>query len=132
MGRPERAIGALQHLDSNEQSDGRWAFQLTKLYQRKGDLNAAAAAAKRALQRQPYNGTYRELAATIALQRGDMDVALHHITGLSLLEPDHAIHQVRLAALYHRLGRADDANNAAQAALKLDADAPVQKFLSDE
>ena len=128
-GDPDRAIGPLQHLDQLEEKDGALAHKIAGLHREAGRLEPAADAITRALHREPYNATYRELAATIELQAGDMDGALHHIESLALLEPDRVIHHVRLAAIYHRLGETDKARQAAEAALELDGDAPVKKFL---
>jgi len=126
---PDRAIGPLQHLDQLEEKDGKIAHTLAGLHRDAGRLSAAADAIDRALQREPYNATYRELAATIDLQNRDMPGALHHLESLALLEPQRGVHHVRLAAIYHRLGELDKAHEAAEAALELDADAPVRKFL---
>ena len=72
-----------------------------------------------------------ELAATIALQRSPpkRHRALHHLLAIALLEPEFALHQVRLAALYTQMGQRKDARRAAQKAMTLDPDAPVSKFI---
>jgi predicted Zn-dependent protease len=128
-GRPHEAIAAMEQLDRQEQSSGRWSYQLAQAYRRSNMLDRAAGAAERALHREPYNGTFRELAATIALQRGDRYAALHQLESIALLEPDRAIHFVRLAAMYQRLGDIDRAKWAAARAIELDPDAPVAQFL---
>ncbi|MEM6458754.1 MAG: hypothetical protein AAF710_05115, partial [Planctomycetota bacterium] len=61
-----------------------------------------------------YNASFRELAATLALQTGDLEAAAFQVEALELLEPDRPIHARRLAAIYDRLGRADDAAAARQ------------------
>jgi tetratricopeptide (TPR) repeat protein len=129
-GRMREAIASMEQLDRQEQSSGRWSYQLAQAYRRSDMLDRAAAAAERALHREPYNGTFRELAATIALQRGDSEGALHQLEATAMLEPDRSIHFVRLAALYHRVGDMDRAKWAAARAVELDADAPVTPFLA--
>jgi len=126
------AIGALQRLDRRDGGDGDWAAQLAAIHRDAGRLDEAANAAERALSFQPYDAKRRETAATIQLQRGDTQRALHHLKAMPLLEPEQAVHHVRLAAVYHRLGNEEQAAAAARAALALDPKAPVQKFLAAE
>ncbi|MEE9211531.1 MAG: tetratricopeptide repeat protein, partial [Phycisphaeraceae bacterium] len=128
-GRPQEVIGSLEHLDRHDPTQGRWAYQLAQTYRSSGQLDQAAQAAERALQREPYNATYRELAAAIDLQRNDMDAAVRHVKAMAVLEPDRAIHQVRLAALYHKMSRHEDAHHAAENALQIDPEAPVQRYM---
>lgn len=127
----EQAAASLRSLDEQEQSSGKWARQLVRIHREAGRLDEAAAAATRALQREPYNATYRELAAAVQLQRGDTDAALHHLKSMAILEPDRAIHQTRLAALYAKLGREASATDAARHAKRLDPAAPVDKYLPE-
>ncbi|MEX0886509.1 MAG: tetratricopeptide repeat protein [Phycisphaeraceae bacterium] len=128
-GQEQELIAALQHLDDRQLEHGRWALQLARRHRAAGRLDEAGEAIKRALYREPYNADYRELAGAIALQRRDMDEALHHLEAMPLLEPDRAQHHVRLAALYSRLGRAEDAAAAARRAQQLDPAARVGRFL---
>ncbi len=125
------AIGSLEYLDQTEQASGRWAVELAKVYRRDGRYSQALGAIERAIDREPYNASYRELSAVIALQTDDPERALHHLYAASVIEPDRAVHQIRLAAMYQKLGRADDADTAARRAIELDADAPVQRFLKN-
>ena len=128
-GRADEAIASIEQLDRQEQHSGDWSRQLAGAYRRSGQLDLAAEAAQRALFREPYNGSYRELAAAIALQRGDNATALHHIQALVILEPERAIHHVRLVAVYQRMGEPAKARAAAVEARKLDPQAPVAPFL---
>lgn len=125
----DQLIGSLEQLDRQEQITGTWAFQLAQIHRSTGQLIDAQDAARRALTREPYNASYRELAATIALQQGDNETALRHLRSMTLLEPDRAAHFVRLAALLYRSNRKDEARVAAEAARKLDPKAPVDRFL---
>ncbi len=125
------AIGSLEYLDQTEPASGRWAVELAKAYRGKGQYVQALSAIERALDREPYHASYREMAAAIALQSENPDRALDHLYAAGLIEPDRAIHQIRLAAMYQKLGRPDDADAAAKKAIELDANAPVQKFLKD-
>ena len=111
------AIAALAKLEETEQTKGDPSFKRATLLRGLGRYDEAAAAIERALHREPYNGDFRELAATINLQRGSMDDALFHLESMAILEPDQPIHLRRLVAIYTRLGRDDDAK-AADAALK--------------
>ncbi len=128
-GQLDQAIGSLETLDRQEPGSGRWAHELAKAHRQAGRYAQAVRAIERALDREPYHAGYRELAAAIALQDGDTQRALHHIYAASVIEPDRATHQVRLAALYHRMGKLNEADAAARSALGLDEDAPVRKFL---
>jgi tetratricopeptide (TPR) repeat protein len=130
LGHTQDALAAMEQLDQQEQSTGYWSNKLTQAYRAAGQLDQAIAAANRALQREPYNGTFRELAAAITLQNGDNRAALHHIESLTLLEPDRAIHFVRLAAIHHRMGQNKEAATAAKRALHLDADVSVDRFIN--
>jgi len=123
------AIEALTFLDKMQLKDDSHARELMRLHQAAGDLDAARAAGWRALYRRPYDATLREAVAALCLQAGDADEALFHLESLALLEPDRARHHARLAALYHKLGRAEDARAAAERARELDPKAPVQRFL---
>lgn len=123
-GKPDEAIAALEQLDRQEVYLGDWAYQLAQLHRSAGQLDAAASAIVRALRREPYNATYRELAATIELQRGRMLEALPHLQAMPLLEPGRAIHQKRLAAIYTRLHRPDEAAAAAERARELEQGQP--------
>lgn len=127
----QEVLGSLQLLDEQEQTTGAWAHQLAKLYRLANDLETAHDAAIRSLWREPYNAAYRELAATIALQRGDLDETLRHLSAMTSLEPSRPIHFVRLAALHHRMGSRADAKAAAEKARSLDPKAPVDAFLAD-
>ncbi len=128
-GHAAEAVGALLELDQTEQTTGDWARQLAQIYRAQGQLDQASAAAERALQREPYNASLRELAATIDLQCKDLPGAAMQIEDMTILEPTRAANFTRLAAIYDRLGRQAEAKTAAQKALELDAKAPVAKFL---
>ena len=125
-GEPERALGPLQMLDRSDTYSAAWAHQLAQLHRAAGRLDAAGRAIQRALHGEPYNAAYRELAAAIALQQGDLSRAAFHVESLEILEPDRAQHPTRLAVIYDRLGRADDAADAADRALARDSTAPVK------
>jgi cellulose synthase operon protein C len=132
MGDFERAISHLEELDRFDQKDGSHAIRLVELYRRLQRLDDAQSAARRALHRQPYNATLREQAATIALQRGDIAQAEHHLKTLPRIEPQRALHHVRLAAFYHRQSKHSEADAHARAARKLDPAAAVEQFLRPE
>lgn len=126
----QAAIAALAQLDRQEQESGRWAYQLTQLYRQENMLEMAEEAIRRALFREPYNASYREMAATVALQRQDHVRGLRHLESLTILEPERSIHFVRLAAMHHRMNQHDQARAAALKARQLDPGAAVDDFLS--
>ena len=128
--RPDDAIGPLEHMDRIEMHSGQWAYELARLHRAAGRQRQSSAASIRSIYREPYNARYRELAAAVAVQRGENKVALHHIYALTLLEPDRPIQWVRLAAMYHHLGNQEKAREAAQKAKALDPEAPVEKYLA--
>jgi tetratricopeptide (TPR) repeat protein len=122
------AIRALEQLDQTEQQTGQWSKQLATIYQEQQRFDHALRAIHRALHREPYDATYRELAATIAMQAGDLVAALRHLVAMTVLEPDRPIHHVRHAAILWRMDRVDEAHEAALKARDLDANAPVERF----
>jgi cellulose synthase operon protein C len=93
------AIPHLEYLDAREQHSPVYAVELARRYQQLGDLEQAAAKAERAAIIAPFEGRYRELAATIALQRQEHAAARRHLNALTRLEPDREVHKRRLEAL---------------------------------
>lgn len=130
MGDTPQAVASLERLDAMEVRNSQWAVQLATLHRRMGQLDEAGHRIERALHREPYRADHRELAAAIHLQRNDPTAALRHLQAMAILEPRRAVHQIRLAALYTRMSRTQDAQAAAREALRLDPDAPVNRFLS--
>lgn len=128
-GRYEEAAAHLEELDRLDQSEGSHAQNLIKIYRLLKQPDNARHAAERALARQPYDPASRETAATLSLQAGKGEQALHHLNVLTIVEPGRSQHYVRLAALYAKLGKPDEADAAAKKARELDADAPVDRFL---
>jgi tetratricopeptide (TPR) repeat protein len=102
---PEAAIEHLEYLDAREQHSPAYAIELSRQYAAVGDLDKAAAKAERATQISPYDATYREYAATIALRRKDYATAERHIRALIAIEPDRTVHKDRLEALLKRRGQ---------------------------
>ena len=125
----ENAMPSMAELDRKALKTGKWGHQLAQMHRASGQLDKADYFAKRALHREPYNAKYRELAATIAMQRGNLKRALYHLEAMPLLEPTHAIHHIRLAAIYKKVGRDQDAHDAATAAKKINPEAKVDRFL---
>ncbi|MEM7627256.1 MAG: hypothetical protein AAF333_16795 [Planctomycetota bacterium] len=131
LGRPDDAIGSLQLLEKSDNYTAAWSRQLAEQHRRAGRLDEAQRAITRALYCEPYNAVFRELAATIALQRRDLAAASYQVESLEILEPDRATHPTRLAVIYQRLGRADDARAAAERARELDPAANVGAVLGE-
>ena len=93
---PTRAIPHLEELAIREEKSPVFVIELAKLYRRKGDLAQALAKATTALHIDPYHAANRELAASIALESGNLAAARQHIRALTILEPDRAQHHKRL------------------------------------
>ncbi len=96
---PERAIPHLRYLDEREQYSPIYAVELANRLAAIGDFSAALESATRATTIAPFDADYRELAATIAIQAGDLHEAERHIAALVKLEPLRPIHQKRLEAV---------------------------------
>lgn len=103
---PRRAIPHLEELDVREQKSAVYAIELAKLYRAQGDLGQALEKITRAININPYHAPYRETAAAIALEVGDLPLARTHIIALTILEPDRPQHQRRLEAIDRLIARA--------------------------
>ncbi|MEM9019841.1 MAG: tetratricopeptide repeat protein [Planctomycetota bacterium] len=123
QGDAAQAVDSMIYLDKIEGDAPEYASELARVYRANKDYEQAYHYAERALLREPYNPTYREFAATVAIQMGGMALAAAHVEALAVLEPTRAIHQKRLAALYTRLERPEDAAAARQRADELEAGA---------
>ncbi|MEM9414128.1 MAG: tetratricopeptide repeat protein [Planctomycetota bacterium] len=121
QGRSADAIESMTYLDKIEGDAPEYALELARSHRRAGRLEQALHFAERAVLREPYNPTFRELAATIAVQSGDLELGAFHIEALALIEPSRSIHPRRLAAVYRRLGRDADSDAAAARADALEA-----------
>lgn len=102
---PRDAIEHLEWLDAREDKSPAYASQLSALYLSAGDMPKAIAKAARAVQFAPYDPRYREKAAAVMIQQGDLTGAKSHIEAMILLEPDRAVHRQRLDALRKRMGQ---------------------------
>lgn len=98
-GDTDDAIAHLRWLDRRGLREPQWAVSLAALLRDQGRPDAAYDAKIRALHRDPYNATYRETAATLALLAGDWANAEHQIAALVALEPEIEKHQRRLEAV---------------------------------
>ena len=103
---PEKAIAHLEYIDAREEKSSVFAIELAKLYRRDGSADKAIEKVTRALEINPYHAPTRELAATIAIEAGKLDLALMHIKALTLIEPDRPIHQQRLQKIEEMMGAA--------------------------
>eukprot|EP00752_Nemacystus_decipiens_P015003 g13359.t1 len=106
----ETAIAALETLDKIEGNAPEYAVELARVYRGQKEYDRALHFAERALLREPYNATYREQAVAIAIQKRDLGRAAFHVESLALLEPDRPVHLKRLAVLYERLGKQEQAD----------------------
>jgi len=115
------AIASMRYLDQIEGDAPEYALELARVYRRAEDYEEALHFAERAVRKEPYNPSSRELAATLAVQSGDWQAGAFHIEALALLEPTRSIHQKRLAAVYSRLGLDAEAAAATERAEALEA-----------
>jgi tetratricopeptide (TPR) repeat protein len=93
------AIPHLEYLDAREQHSNAFAMELAQRYAETGDWSKATVAAERATRIAPYDPRARELAARVAIKRGEMGEAERHIVALTKIEPDRQLHRTRLEAL---------------------------------
>ncbi len=98
-----RAIEHLEFLDAREQSSPSYAIELARRYAAISEWDRAWAKISRATQISPFDAGHRELAATVALRRGDYASAERHIVALTELEPQHELHQKRLEAVRRKM-----------------------------
>jgi len=96
---PARAVPHLEYLDAREQYAATYAVELARRYAAAGEWDTAWAKAIRATNIAPYNASYRELAATVAIRRNDLAAAIHQIEALVILEPNQPRHAQRLEAV---------------------------------
>ncbi len=106
-GEPQRAIPHLEYLDAREQKTPAYASELARRFAAQREFRKALSKAERATQLSPYDARPRELAATVAIQAGELGIAERHIAALTVLEPDRAIHRERLEAVRKRLAAAE-------------------------
>lgn len=96
---PTRAIPHLVELDRREEHDNAYALELARLYRSSGDAARASASAERAVRMDPYDPAIRELAAAVAIEAKDLELARRHVWALTRIEPDQPQHRARLAKL---------------------------------
>lgn len=121
---------SLQALDRLEGNASEYALQLADFYESDKDYAAASEMLWRVLIREPFSAIARNRAVRLSLLAKNLEEAEHHLTSLSLLEPNFAPHFTRLAYLRGKLNDSPGAAEAAKRALQLDPDAPVQRFLT--
>ncbi len=107
-----RAIPHLEYLDAREERSATYAEALARRYAGMRDFERASARAERCTQIAPYRGELRELAATVAILRGDLSTAERHLLALTVLEPDRTIHRERLERLRERMAGSEGAGDA--------------------
>lgn len=98
MARGETAAARdhLMFLDARADSDPAFALEVARIGRAEKNPKAALIAAERAARIDPYSAPTRELAASCALEAGDLGAARVHIFALTLIEPDRAQHRRRL------------------------------------
>ena len=98
MARSESASARdhLMFLDARADNDPSFALEVARIGRAAKDPKAALIAAERAARIDPYSAPTRELAASCALEAGELDAARIHIFALTMIEPDRAQHRRRL------------------------------------
>ncbi len=97
--RGDEAVEDLEYLDIREQHSPGFAEELAHRYASRGDMEKASAKAARATQIAPYDATYREYAANLAIRMKNFTLAKRHLDALVALEPDRELHRKRRDAL---------------------------------
>ncbi len=95
-GEPAGARDHLVFLDARADNDPSFALEIARIARAAKDSKGALVAAARAARIDPYDAATRELAASCALEAGDLDSARVHILALTMLEPDRTQHRRRL------------------------------------
>ncbi len=94
-----QAVRHLEFLDAREQHSPTYAAELARRYAALGEFGPAMERALRATRIAPFDASMRELAATVALRKGDLGEAQHQIEALVEIEPEREIHRKRLEAV---------------------------------
>lgn len=92
----QNAIEHLEWLDIREEKLPSFAMELARRYAAAGDWEKSWSKAQRAMQLAPYDARTRELAATVAIKRGDWPEAERLIRTLITIEPNIEQHKKRL------------------------------------
>ncbi len=96
---PSMAIPHLEYLDARETTRNVFALELAKRYAGAEQWGEALNKALRASRFAPFDADHRELAATMAIKAGRLDVAEAQIEALVMLEPGQRVHEQRLEAV---------------------------------
>ena len=79
-------------------------MELARRYAQLKQWPLAMSRALRAVSISPFDARCRELAATVAIQAGDLKGAERQILALTRIEPDREVHKRRLEALRKKMG----------------------------
>lgn len=90
------AVPHLEYLDERVENTTVYALELARIHREVGNAGRALDKMTRVLQVDPYDAPHRELAASLAIEAGRLDLARRHIFALTLLEPDRPRHRTRL------------------------------------
>ncbi|MEL6328402.1 MAG: hypothetical protein AAFR38_01965 [Planctomycetota bacterium] len=93
------AVEHLEFLDIRERYTPAYAIALARRYAELEDWTNALAKIERATQIDPFEASTRELAASVAIQAGELEIAERHVRALVFLEPDREQHRQRLEAV---------------------------------
>ena len=98
-GDAQSAVPHLEFLDARTDSEPAFALELARIARAEGSPAKAASHAERAVRIDPYDPAMRELAASTAIEAGDMRTARRHVAALVTLEPSNARHAERLVRI---------------------------------
>lgn len=101
----QNAIEHLEWLDLREEKLPSFAMELARRYAAAGEWDKSWNKARRAMQLAPYDPRTRELAASIAITRGDLNEAERLIRTLIAIEPNVEQHKKRLEKVLEMKGK---------------------------
>lgn len=101
----QNAIEHLEWLDVREEKLPSFAMELARRYAAAGEWEKCWGKARRAMQLAPYDPRTRELAASIAVTRGDLNEAERLIRSLIAIEPNVEQHKKRLEKVLEMKGK---------------------------
>jgi tetratricopeptide (TPR) repeat protein len=97
--RAESGLKHLQRLDALEERDPAYALEIARILRAESKPDLAMASVEKASRIDGYDPTTRELAAAIAIEAGELEVAMRHLKALHLLEPEVERHAERMERL---------------------------------
>ncbi len=126
----EHALPELLEWARHEEQDADIARQVARIYNKKGEKEAAAQWYRNSLNIDPYHVPTQEQYAKILEDLNDQEEVIRTYRMLTLLEPTKARHFTDLAFAYRRAGQIEQARQTAQQAVQLDAASSAKELLA--